>query len=494
VEPGAHAETAPSRRRGLSFEALTIGLLFVAVAFRALLIPAQNDTFWHLRAGADIWRTGHVPLVDSYSFTAAGLPYHDHEWLWQALLYGCHRVGGLPLCNLMAAAVVVGTVALAYRMTVGSRVTRFILLVIVLAPASCAWALRPQIVTLLALVCLVRLLERQRFWVIPFLFLGWANLHAGVLAGGLVLGAALAAATLRWVWYRGEEDRRRLGCLALVVPLAGLATCATPLGLGLFRYSWGFAAHDQIAWISEWETTLPNGWLGGAFWIVAVAFVLVCFKRRRTLVSGPADAWRDWVVVAAAWALFPLAFRSLRNISPFLMLAAPAASRLLGVRFRFRSPWRRPPATSSADHPRFNLILLGGAGLAAAAIVIAAWTLAPQTLGWRPIGDGALRAVQTCDGPLYNRYDEGGYLIWLAPEQKVFIDSRHDPFPPAFMREAIDVQYERRPYQPLFARWGIRCAFLPADAPIASALQAAGWSTRARDRQWTVLTAPPPAR
>src|SRR5665213_85565 len=490
---GAHAEGAPSRRLGLSFEVLAIGLLFVAVAFRALLIPAQSDTFWHLRAGADIWRTGHAPLIDSYSFTAAGLPYHDHEWLWQALLYACYRVGGLPLCNSMAAAVVVGTVALVYRMTVGCRVTRFILLVIVLAPASCAWALRPQIVTLLALVVLVWLLERDRFWAIPFLFLAWANLHAGVLAGGLVLGAALAAAILRRLRHRGVEDRRRLRWLAAIAALSGLATCATPLGLGLFRYGWGFAAHDQIAWISEWETTLPSGGLGAVFWIVAVAFVLVCFKRRRTLVDGPADTWRDWVVVAAAWALFPLAFRSLRNISPFRMLAAPAASRLLGASFRFRLPRRRPADEPDADHPLFNLSLLAGAGVAAAAIVVFVWTRAPEDVGWRPIGDSALRAVQTCGGPLYNRYDEGGFLIWFAPEQKVFIDSRHDPFPPAFMHEAIDVQYRRKPYQPLFARWKIRCAFLPADAEIASTLRGAGWVTRARDRQWAVLTAPPPA-
>jgi hypothetical protein len=494
VEVGTHTEPASSRRPGLSFEALAIGLLFVGVAFRALLIPAQNDTFWHLRAGADIWRTGQVPLVDSYSFTAAALPYHDHEWLWQALLYGCHRAGGWPLCNLMAAAVVVGSVALAYRMTSGSRLTRFVLLVIVLAPASCAWALRPQIVTLLALVWLVRLLERERFWAIPFVFLAWANLHAGVLAGGLVLVAALAAATLRWLRQRGVQDRRRLAWLALVVPLAGLATCATPLGLGLFRYIWGFKAHDEIAWISEWETTLPNGWLGGAFWIVALAFVLICFRRWRALRDGPAAAWRDWVVVAAAWALLPLAFRSLRNISPFLMLAAPAASRLLGASFRFHLPGRRPSAAPTADHPLFNLSLLAGAGVLATAIVVLASTLAPGALDWHPIGDGALRAVQTCQGPLYNRYDEGGYLIWFAPEKKVFIDSRHDPFPPAFMHEAIDVQYGRRPYQPLFARWGIRCAFLPVDGEMAATLREAGWIFLARDRQWAVLTAPSAAR
>ena len=58
----------------MTFQAMAAGLIFVVLAFRALISPAQNDTFWHLRAGADIWRTGHVPLADSYSYTAAGQP------------------------------------------------------------------------------------------------------------------------------------------------------------------------------------------------------------------------------------------------------------------------------------------------------------------------------------------------------------------------------------------------------------------------------------
>jgi hypothetical protein len=489
-QPDAAPRSSNGDAGGLSFDRLAVGLLFVAVAFRALLIPAQNDTFWHLRAGADVWRTGHAPLIDTYSFTAAGVRWPDHEWLWQVFLYGCHRLGGMPLCNLAAAACVLATVAIVYRLTVGPRLTRFILLMVVLAPASCVWALRPQIVTLLALSILVGWLARDRYRPIPFLFLIWANVHAGVMFGGIVLGAAWLVAAWRWRRWRGAEDRRRLVALALVTPLSGAATCATPLGPTLFRFVWEGTSHAQIAWITEWQPTLPNGWLGGAFWVVALVFGALCIGRRRALLVGPADGWADWVLVAATWALFPFACRSLRNIAPCLMLAAPAASRLLGADFRFRAWWRGTNPPPTPDHPRLNLILLGGAGLAAAAIVAAAWTTAPPQLDWRPIGDGALAAVRACDGPLYNRYDEGGYLIWFAPETKVFIDSRHDPYPLAFQQQAIALQNGEQPYQPLFARWGIRCAFLPADAALVGALETAGWSTRYRDAKWAVLAMP----
>ncbi len=92
-------------RRGISFADMAVGMLFVAFAVLAALMPAQNDTFWHLRAGADIWRTGEVPRVDHYSHTFAGAPWPDHEWLAQALMFaavpswaGCPGWRSAPRC------------------------------------------------------------------------------------------------------------------------------------------------------------------------------------------------------------------------------------------------------------------------------------------------------------------------------------------------------------------------------------------------------------
>ena len=77
-------------------------------AFRAALIPAQNDSFWHLRAGADIWRTGHVPQVDSYSYTVAGAPpWPDHEWLWQAFVLSPPSPGGDARWSPLAGALLI---------------------------------------------------------------------------------------------------------------------------------------------------------------------------------------------------------------------------------------------------------------------------------------------------------------------------------------------------------------------------------------------------
>jgi hypothetical protein len=470
--------------RGLTFDRMAVGLLFVGIAVVAALTPAQNDTFWHLRAGADIWASGRVPRADSYSHTAAGAPWPDHEWLAQALMYGVYRAGGMPGLELGAAALLLATAATIYRLMVGPPLVRFALLAIGLAISSCVWTLRPQLLSLLLLVWLVWLLARDRFVVIPPLFLFWANAHGGVALGGWVLLVATAAAIGRAFLVRGAGDRRRAAALALVLPASGLAVAATPLGWGIFRFVVASTARSIGAQISEWYAPRPDTVVGAAFWAAALAFVVICLHRRRALAAGD---WTDWVVTAAAFSLLPFAMRSLRNVGPFLTLATPAASRCLGSQFRLR--FGRAPRAPSSDHPGVNLTLLAGAGLAALAIVPLTWKSAAERLGWRPIGEGALAALRACPGPLYNQYDDGGTLIWFAPEKPVFIDGRQDPYPPSFLQQ--DLAIERgAPYRRVFERYRIGCAFLPSSSALASRLRADGWRPSFADDRWTVLETP----
>ncbi len=468
----------------MTFEAMAIAMLFIALAFRALLMPAQNDTFWNLRDGLAILQTGHVPRADHYSFTAAGAPYTDHEWLSQLLLAAGHRLAGMPGVELVAAAAVLGALALVYRLTLGPRLTRFVLLAPALSVASCVWVLRPQVFSLLAESLLVWLVVRERWRWLPLLFLVWANAHGGVVLGGLTVVAALAVALLRWRVCRGDDDARRLRALALAAPLSGLATLCTPLGARLVPYIVLTARRSRAIQISEWAPTWPIDVLGVAFWLVALAFAFILARRHGRLRGA---GWGDWALLGICAALFPVAVQSQRNMAPFLMFAAPSASRLLGPDFRFRLP-RRRPAAPSPDHPRLNLLLAGGLALLAAAVIALAWAIPAGRLEWRPIPARALAALRACPGPTYNHYDDGGFLIWFAPERPVFIDSRQDPYPLELLLEHEAVERAQRSYRPLFARYGISCAFLPVESPTIEALTADGWTTRYRDARYAVLS------
>jgi hypothetical protein len=471
---------------GLTFRQLTVGLLFGAIAVFACLMPAVGDTFWHLRAGQEIWRTLPVSLVDHYSYTVAGGYWPDHEWLWQAFSYGLYRVGGMRFLVFGSACLVVAACGILYRLCVGSSSVRLVLFLLSLPLATRAWVLRPQLITTLALAVLLWLLVHERHRWLPLLFVVWANAHGGVALGISVLAAVAGLAILRA--RRGDAgDRRRALVLALVAPLCLLATLLTPLGLDLWRtigMSIALARENQI---KEWQPTWPDGPFGIIFWLLALGFLALLARRRHRLRGM---SWGDVVLLTASLVTLVLAARAIRNTCVFLLIAVPAASRLLGADFRFRRGG--VPEADATDHPRINLALLIGVSAMELVAVLLAWQVAYASLGWQPISPGAVAAARACPAQLFGRYNDGGPLIWFVPEKPVFSDTRHDPYPRAITRESSSIEHGG-PYRETFARFGIHCAILPVESKAVARLGGDGWQTRFRDDRWTVLVAPEPA-
>jgi len=119
--------------------------------------------------------------------------------------------------------------------------------------------------------------------------------------------------------------------------------------------------------------------------------------------------------------------------------------------------------------------------------VTMSWTSPAQRLGWKPLPDAVVEAVNACPPNLYHRYDHGGYFTWFTPQQRVFLDGRQDPFPVELI-----VEHRARElagdYRDLFDKFGIRCAALPTSSLVAANLQRDGWQQRARVDGWVVLS------
>ena len=416
--------------RGLTFRQMTVGLLFGAVAVFACLMPAQGDTFWHLRAGQEIWRTLRVPLDEHYSYTAVGGYWPNHEWLWQAFAYGLYRAGGMPLLLLGSAAIIVGACAILYRLCVGSAASRLVLFALSLPLATRAWALRPQLVSTLALAILLWLLvhERHRLAAIALCRLGERARRGrdgdrGARRGGrrgrsagpsrrrarspARPGAADADASLR----AGDAaDAARLRSVALRRHLDGALSRKRDPGV----------AADLA------RRSLRDHLLGAGAGVPGVA-VLAPGPAAANVLGGPRPLDGLAGHVGAGGARHP----------QHLCVSADRHSRrqpAAGRRFSLPKERRRSEA-EAPDHPRVNLALLVGISALEAAGVLFAWHVSFEGLGWQPISAGALAAVRACPEKVFGRYNDGGPLLWFVPERRVFSDTRQDPYPLAITRE-----------------------------------------------------------
>jgi hypothetical protein len=452
----------------LTFERLATALLFLAVAGSACFAPAQSDTWWQLRTGEAIWNTGTVDLSDHFSHTVAGSYWPNHEWLSQVLFYVSYRIGGLPLLTAFTASVIVGTWFLIWRLTPGNFPRKHLLCALALVPSSMAWSLRPQVFTFLLIATTAYLVTGRRYLLLPAFFLLWANLHGGVMLGFVILAGGTVAQLL--------EDRRwpmpllvaAIGCFA--------ATMFTPLGVSIWTEIPASLVRLRAYGVTEWRHPSFADLRLLPFWLLVACFIGLAVREKPWTSTGVRSNAMFWAAVG----LLPLALSSGRNVPSFLLLAVPAIAAMQ----HSRQTWRALPRT---ERPALNTGILVALTILVASSVTYAWASEVPRLGWHPLPDEAIASLKSCPERLYNRYDEGGYVIWFVPDRKVFMDSRQDPYPAELVNEQIRVETSGD-YQRLFERFAIRCVLAPADSAVASRLLADGWQEVYKGSTFAVLT------
>lgn len=463
---------------------------FLAVALpvvAGLVAPLQTvDLTYHLRAGAQIANTGSIPSTDSWTFTAAGLPWTDQQWAAQVLLAVVDRFGawtGLVVFRAALVGLIFGCLfAIARRRGLSARTSALLTLAafIVAAPAL---ALRPQLIAM-ALFALALLLvsERRRHpravWVVPLLAAAWANVHGSFFLAPLVLGLA---------WLEDLHDRapRRQETLAAVLASAALA-CATPFGSGVWNYVVGLSTTPQVtSGVSEWQRTTPFEPAGLLFYASFVAVAVLVYRRGR---SAP---WSTlmWLIAFAAigaYAVRGIGWWSLGAVVPIAgLLAASQAPRPAEV--ATRPALRRLNAVVS--------ILLAAVGVA----VLPAWrpidpaTGAPDgILANAPPGiNAALRNVSHPGDRLLNPQPWGSWFEFALPDLRIAVDSRVEMFPAQVWSDYDRVVSGGPGWQAQVDAWGVSLAVVAAgQAGLRERLLEAGWRSVYRDADGSVLVRP----
>jgi hypothetical protein len=458
----------PIRVSFFTFDRLLTALVFLAIVVACALTPMQTDTWWQLRAGRDMWLSRSVLLTDVYSHTAYGAFWPNHEWLAEVVFYGLYKLGGLPLLTLFATGLIVGGWTLSWRLSRAPVRERFLWVGLALIPSSLWWEPRPHAFSLLFIPATVFLIARRRPWWLPLVFVVWANCHGGVLLGFVLLGAGLGAQALLAPAAWRQPALVFLACMA--------AATVTPLGLSFWSEIPQSLARIRLYPLDEWLRPRLTDPRIVTFWILAAAFCYGLVRNRRRLRRLAPD---EAAVYACALALLPMALSAIRSVGPFLMIAAPAMTFLL--------PARRTPDRARVERPLLNVAVMGTAAVAVVVTIAWAYVNRIPKLRWAPVPQGALAALRDCPDNLYNRYDEGGYLLWFT-DRKVFMDGRQDPFPSALVLEHIRMETGSGDFAGVFSRYGIRCAYLPTVSPTAARLAAAGWTTMYRDADWVVFS------
>ena len=321
-----------------------------AAVLIAILLADSNrhtdpDLWGHLRFGQAFIAGRHLLHHDTYSYSAAGHRWRDHEWLAEvvmAAVYNAAGVAGLKLWKFVCTA----TALLFVADTEASTGAPPTIQLVVLFAAACGFLLqaqfRPQMFSLVLLGALLALLARDnyrrgaRLWLAVPLMALWANLHGGFFIGIATLALYSAVAALCDLaagagWRRGAE-------LSLLTVAAAAATLANPYGVGM----WETVAHAlrnpyTRNVVNDWQ---PLWWAMLAQWHAApsgVVLYLAVIAMVAALAIAFAAAPRadDLPLVAVAAMMALAAFLSVRNMALAAMaMSGPLARHLAMLRAR----------------------------------------------------------------------------------------------------------------------------------------------------------------
>jgi NADH:ubiquinone oxidoreductase subunit 6 (subunit J) len=330
------------------------------------------------------------------------------------------------------------------------------------------------VLTLFFIAATAFLVARRRYPLLPLLFVVWANLDGGVMLGFVILVGGTVAEFL--------EDREWPVPIAVAIVGCFAATMITPLGVSIWTDIPASLARLRAYGVTEWRPPNYADPMLLPFSLLAVYLLWLVVRDRpwrSASVRSDSNLW-------AALAMLPFAVNSGRHVPAFLLLAVPA---IAAIRPTSRVAFSRKPSARKAprlERPVLNTGIFAAAAVLAGFTVTYAWVSQTARLGWHPLSQRAIVALRSCPGPLYNRYDDGGYVIWFVPDRKVFLDSRQDPYPPALVNDQIRVEASGN-YQQLFRRFAIRCVLAPPESVISQRLVADGWQHAYRGKTFVVL-------
>lgn len=406
-------------------QALGLVLLFTFPVLLGLLPAAaihDFDIWWHLRVGDWIVQHGSVPRVDLFSSYGMGKPWIAYSWLFEVLISKLVQWFGLSgiiiYMAAMRAAIAVTMFDLLRRL--GTGFWKMLGLAFVgLFAMSVNFGPRPHLFTILFFILeldiLIAARKRQDWRLLLLLapvFLVWANVHVQVIYGLFLLLLFAVEATLGHLLPRLRQaalntlpaDRLWL-CLAL----CGIVTLINPYSLQLYSVVFGYMGQTgQWSYITELQA--PSFRDSRNYWelfIVLAAFFSLGWRREYRPLS---------LVLLVSGAL--LAFRSSRDA---WFLIVPALAIL-------------PPGWTRDDVPPCKLsvqqaVLVVSGLCISLALMARVFRLSDRHINAELNTEFPVAAVQylkahKLQGPIFNDYNWGGFLIYTLPEMPVSVDGR----------------------------------------------------------------------
>lgn len=452
-------------------------LVFIGLARGRTSFWNDPGTFWHLRLGRDILRTGTVPRHDHLTYSRAQASWVDQSWAFDVLLATIvDRFGrsGATAITIVGLASLYAALAARLIREGGSPPGACLTAFFAAGIGSVHFLIRPHLFTLFfvfwtAGACRARHRgDRKALWPLPIVMIVWANLHGGFAAGSLILLVSFVAESLSGGW---DDSRRRAAFeFALGFVVSVIAPLLNPYGFGLYRHVYELLVQQNVTDLIVEHQPISFGKPESRL-LEAVLFALIGLG----VVSKNKSDLFDWSH-ALTWLY--LALGSIRHAPLFALVAAPLLTTLID-------------GSLSSE-------LLNGSLARAESSRARTWTfpclIGVTILGLVPLGVSfggpdpkrwpldALTVLdrQPTDRRVFHELEWGGLIASeCRPRRRSFIDDRFELYGRAAVLDYLDAMEGGPAWEDLFKKTPFDLVWIKPERALARRLS--------RDAEWIVL-------
>jgi hypothetical protein len=470
-------------------------IIFTLILFMAIRLPLDSDFWWHIRAGQLSLENKAPVLQDLTSFTAFNSPWINHSWLSQIFYFFLFSVFGN--IGVMLGVAILATLSqfFVYRRLKNNEIINGFTILLCVLTTAVVWSPRPQLFSLVLFSILTYLLyEKEIFqnrWIlfaIPFLFLIWGNLHAGFSIGILLLGSYIVGLFLDILFSNkkiGKELYTLIVFWIILITICSLIVMINPNGFGIWKVQFSTISIPSLQnLIPEWASPdfhelyqQPFLWLS-----TLLVFLFMANKSKYS-----------FTVILPFVLLGALGFISRRNYVYFAIFSIPVLSlelqsfydQYIKELYIYKCWLNNIKKFNKEPNSQFskiiNLIFIGCLWFLTIGKIV--YLGSPTiynyyiTKSFPKAASGFLLKNENNNLRCLNSYAWGGYLSWMLPEIKIFIDGRTDLYGEVIIQDWIEMVNGGQKWSEKFDYYNINCVILENNRPIIEKLSAASWKT-----------------
>lgn len=401
---------------------LTVVLTAVPLFFIKHALLSDPDIWWHMRTGEWILQHSAVPHTDPFSASTLGRSWVDYSWIFDVGSYWVISHFDLTSILWFQAIIRVLLAVVLFSLLRGLTASFWKAVALTgLAMLAMLWVLqpRPGAISVLFFVIELHILVSARkdtrlLWILPALFVLWANVHIEFVTGLFVLGVLCLEPALDWLLGTTPERKTSLDLfqpkLWTVFAASSIGVLVNPYGYKLIgnvlQYARDSKIYDIISEFHAMYFRTANDWA------VLVLVMMGCFAFGRVRPFRPVWAlllaWSAWMGFRSVREVWLVAILSVLVIAVLGQEQSAEPAKKLGLALRVGVP------------VSVVLTLLVGASL----WPFSSGLLFRQVAKKFPVGATAYIRENHLHGPLLNELSWGGFLIYAVPEVPVAIDGR----------------------------------------------------------------------